>query len=360
MLKKINFIMMSLIFAVVLFTACGDSVDAGDGDGDGQYWMVSTLAGSISSSGGGGGNGYQDGQGSDAWFNYPEGVAVDSAGNVYVADRDNNRIRKITSGGMVSLFAGSGTAGYYEGAGASAQFNKPTGVAVYAGDVYVADRDNNRIRKINSVGMVSLFAGDGTATQFNKPTGVAVDSAGNVYVADSENHRIRKITSGGTVTLFAGSGTAGYNEGAGATAQFNKPTGVAVDSSGNVYVADSENHRIRKINSGGTVILLAGSGTAGSNDGTGASAQFNKPTGVAVDSAGNVYVADCENNKIRKIDSSGTVSTIAGTGYDAYTDGAGPNARFKKPWGITVNSAVILYVADSYSNAIRKITPPAP
>jgi len=242
-------------------------------------------------------------------------VAVDSSGNVYVADTDNHRIRKITPADriedrVVSTFAGTDTRGHADGPGTEAQFNYPYGVAVdSSGNVYVADADNNRIRKITPEGVVSTFAGstegsaDGTATtaQFHHPTGVAVDSSSNVYVADADNNRIRKITPEGGVSTFAGS-TEGSADGTATTARFQSPTGVAVDSEGNVYVADADNNRIRKITPEGVVSTFAGS-TEGFADGTGTEAQFNYPIDVAVDSSGNVvYVADTGNHRIRKIE----------------------------------------------------------
>ena len=266
--------------------------------------VVTTLAGS-------GVTGFADGTGTAAQFNYPSGVAIDSSGTVYVADFFNNRIRKITPAGVVTTLAGSGVAGFADGNGTAAQFFYPTGVAVdSSGTVYVADSYNHRIRKITPAGVVTTLAGSGvagfadgtgTAAQFYNPQGVVVDSSGTMYVADSGNHRIRKITSAGVVTTLAGSGVAGFADGTGAAAQISGPAGVAVDSSGTVYVADTGDHRIRKITSAGVVTTLAGSGAASFADGTGAAAQFNNPRGVAVDSSGTVYVGDYVNNRIRKI-----------------------------------------------------------
>ena len=315
---------------------------------------VSTLAGST--------QGYTDGTGTSAQFDLPAGVAVDGAGNVYVADEYNHRIRKITASGVVSTLAGS-TQGYTDGTGTSAQFSYPTGVAVDgAGNVYVADQSNHRIRKITTSGVVSTLAGSasgytdgtGTSAKFAYPTGVAVDGAGNVYVADRYNQRIRKITASGVVSTLAGS-TQGNADGTGTSASFDNPSGVAVDGAGNVYVADRSNHRIRKITTSGVVSTLAGS-TYGYTDGTGTSAQFSYPYGVAVDGAGNVYVADLYNHRIRKITASGVVSTLAGNGTYGYTDGTGTSAQFSYPTGIAVDGAGNVYVGDYVNHRIRKIT----
>ena len=194
--------------------------------------------------------------------------------------------------------------------------------------------------------------------QFDFPTGVAVDSSGILYVADTRNHRIRKITSEGVVTTLAGSGTYGHHDATGTVAQFRYPYGVAVDSSGNVYVADTENNRIRKITPAGVVTTPAGS-TEGYLNATGTKAQFNEPTGVAVDSSGNVYVADTHSHRIRKITSEGVVTTLAGgvdtSGNGGYLDATGTNARFNAPFDVAVDSSGNLYVADRDNYRIRKI-----
>ena len=316
----------------------------------GKSWVVTTLAGSSTA-------GDKNGTGTAAQFDKPHGVAVDSSGNVYVADTDNHRIRKITLKGVVSTLAGS-TAGYNpeDAIGTEAQFSNPFGVAVDSdGNVYVADTDNHRIRKITSARVVSTLAGDGTTAQFSFPAGVAVDSDNNVYVADSGNHRIRKITSTGGISTLAGNGSAGDKDATGTEARFRNPYDVAVDSSGILYVADYHNHRIRKITSEGVVTTLAGNGTAGDKNGAGTAAQFNYPSGVAVDSSGILYVADYSNNRIRKITSEGKVTTLAGNGSAGDKDATGTEARFRNPNGVAVDSSGILYVADSGNNRIRKI-----
>ncbi len=345
--------------------------------------MVSTLAGTAT-----GTAGFMDGVGNVAQFNFPRGIAVDGSGNVYVGDTSNHRIRKITTNSIgvveVSTLAGTGTAGFMDGVDNVAKFDKPFGVVVDSdGNVYVADSENHRIRKVTSTGVVSTLAGTATGTagfmdgvgnvaRFDKPFGVVVDSDGNVYVADSENHRIRKVTSTGVVSTLAGTGTAGFMDGMGNVAKFDKPFGVVVDSDGNVYVADSENHRIRKITSTGVVSTLAGTGikadgTAGGGfiDGVGNVAQFDSPSGVAVDSDGNVYVADRYNDCIRKITPGGVVSTLAGTGIKAdgtagggFMDGVGNVAQFDSPSGVVVDSDGNVYVAEQFGHRIRKITIP--
>ncbi len=270
--------------------------------------VETTLAGLAGS------RGSADETGSAARFSNPNGVAVGSAGNVYVADTFNRTIRKVTPAGLVTTLAGlAGSSGSADGTGSAARFNDPYGVAVdSAGNVYVADYGNNPIRKVTPAGVVTTLAGlagssgsaDGTgsAARFYWPNGVAVDSAGNVFVADKWNDMIRKVTPAGVVTTLAGlAGSRGSADGTGSATRFNYPSGVAVDSAGNVYVADTVNSTIRKVTPAGLVTTLAGlAGSSGSADGTGSAARFNYPSGVAVDSAGNVYVADSGNNTIRK------------------------------------------------------------
>ena len=327
--------------------------------------VVTTLAGTALASGS------ADGTGAAARFNYPYGLAVDGSGNVWVADTTNNTIRKITAGGVVTTFAGSaGSTGPADGTGAAARFYAPAGVAVDGtGNLYVSDTTNDTIRKISPAAAVTTLAGAavynsadgvGGAARFTFPYDVAVDGAGNVYVADAGNATIRKITSGGTVSTLAGSARVqGSTDGTGSAARFNYPVSVAVDASGNVYVADGVNNTIRKITAAGAVTTLAGlAGSPGSADGTGSAARFNYPSGVAVDGAGNVYVADAANNVIRKITSGGAVTTVAGTaGSTGSTDGTGSAARFNYPSGVAVDAAGNVYVTDAGNNTIRQIAP---
>jgi sugar lactone lactonase YvrE len=337
--------------------------------------------------------GSTDGIGAAARFSLPQGVATDSAGNVYVADGGDCTIRKITPAGAVTTLAGmAGVAGSTDGIGASAHFNGPRSVATdSAGNIYVADTGNDTIRKITPDGVVTTVAGTagmkasidgiGAAARFNGPYGVGVDGSGNVYVAEPDI--IRKITPASVVTTLAGTaGAAGSTDGIGAAASLFAPQGLATDSVGNVYVASGLT--IRKITPAGVVSTFAGGkfGCADgmvycSTDGMGAGASFGGPVGVAADSVGNIYVADTfslgdnfgSSGTIRKITPAGVVSTFAGTaGTTGSTDGTGAAARFNNPTGLATDSAGNIYVADSYrlpfapfgeslGNTIRKITP---
>jgi sugar lactone lactonase YvrE len=272
-------------------------------------------------------------------------------------------IRIITSRNLVSTYAGTGTAGNLDGSTADAQFDNPQAVALDGqGNLFVSDSHNYSIRKISASGSVSTFAGngnsgftDGTGThaRFVYPQGIAMDFQGNIYVADSSC--IRKITPAGKVSTLAGTGISGYNDGPGQVAQFNNARGLTLDSIGHVYVADYGNNRIRKITPQGIVSTLAGTGTAGYLDGIGTTAKFNGPGGIAMDSKGNLYVAEAGNNDIRKITVDGTVSNFAGLGPAGYQDGPARSAKFKVPWGLAIDTCDNIFVADSGNNYIRKI-----
>ncbi len=305
-----------------------------------------------------------------AFIPFPVGISTDSAGNLYVADTSTDTIMKINGSSQVSTWAGtSGQTGTADGAGATARFNNPSGIASSPeGALVVTDNANGTIRAITSSGTVSTLAGSttlrgnvnatGTAATFSSPIGIARDSTGTLYVADSTNHTLRKIATGGVVTTLAGSpGQAGNTDATGSAARFNNLTRVAVDSSGTIYVADTTNNLIRKVTTGGLVTTLAGlSGVSGSSDGVGNLALFNQPGGVAVDNVGNVYVADTGNSTIRRISSNGTVVTIAGLpGIAGHKDGAGIEAWFNQPRDLCVSPAGFLYVADTGNASIRRI-----
>ena len=311
--------------------------------------------------------GLVNGSGKAVRFNHPFGLAVDVNGDLYIADVGNSVIRKMDTTGKVSTFAGvGGVKGSADGLDSLATFNKPFGVATdAAGNVYVADASNNKIRRIGTAGSVSTFTGTGIvgasnvadSVTFNSPLGVAVDGNGNVYVADYENNLIRKVTQAGVVSTLAGSGAKGADNGLDTAATFNLPEALAVDGAGNVYVADNGNDLIRKVTPSGQVRTLAGNGRPGKSDGTGSAASFNSPFGIAIDANGNLYVADSGNNLIRKITPSGTVTTIAGSGAKGANDGAGSTASFNTPSGIAIDKLGNIYVADENNNKIRKISP---
>jgi sugar lactone lactonase YvrE len=303
-------------------------------------------------------------------FNNPYGVAIDAAKNIYVADSLNHTIRKITPGRVVSTLAGTArSSGTADGTGAAARFNFPVGIAVdSAGNVFVAETTNNVIRKITPAGVVTTFAGtalqigstDGTgpAARFFLPAGLAIDSADNLYLADSANNTIRKITPAGVVTTLAGAALQpGFTNATGAAARFTTPFGVAVDGAGNVFVADSGNNAIRRITPGGVVTTVAGAAASGAIDGPAAAARFSQPRGVAVDAGGNLFVADYGNSTLRHITAGGAVTTIAGAaGIFGEVNSVGAAARLYEPIGIVVDGTTV-YVADSSNNQIRRGQP---
>ncbi|MCA8256399.1 hypothetical protein LGM89_24320 [Burkholderia sp. AU31624] len=306
-----------------------------------------------------------DSSGVAASFNSPVNLAVDTMGSLYVADAGNNKIRKVAASGVVTTVAGSGQPGSTDGAGMGATFDHPSGVAVDAGGaLYVADTASNKIRKISPAGLVTTLAGSGQSgstdglggnASFNHPTGIAVDGAGSLYVADTENNLIRKITATGLVTTLAGSGQRGSTDGLSGNALFNHPMGIVVDGAGSIYVADTENSLIRKITAAGLVTTLVGSGHTGSADGLGRNASFNHPMGIAADAADILYVADTESNLIRRITAAGLVTTLTESGQSGSTDGLGANASFNHPMGIAINSSGIAYITESDENIIYSV-----
>ena len=304
-----------------------------------------------------------------ATFYSPSSVAADSAGNLYVADRENNRVRRVDAAGMIATFAGTGDRGYGGDGGLAvdAQLDRPSSVAVdAAGNVYVADTGNQRVRRIDLTGEIATAAGTGeqgyggdggpaTDAPLDNPVGVATDAVGNVYVADSGNQRVRRIDLAGSIATFAGTGEAGYSGDGGmaAEARLDGPSGVAVDATGNVYVADYLGERVRRIDSAGMITTVAGTGEAGdSGDGGSAvEAMLDGPFGVAVDAAGNLYVADLSNHRIRRIDSAGNIATVAGTGIAGYGGDGGAAS------GVAADATGNLYVADTGNHRVRRIDP---
>ncbi len=336
-----------------------------------QTYTIYTVAGN----GVGGYNG-DNGPATSAQLYHPVGVAVDSGGNLYIADYNNSRIRKV-SNGVITTVAGNGTLGYSgdNGPAASAQLSSPQGVAVdSAGNLYIADVGNNRIRNVANGVITTVagtgptypgggFSGDGgpaTSAQLYGPVGVAVDSAGNLYIADLYNNRIRNVANG-VITTVAGSATLDYSgdNGPATSAGLSGPQGVAVDSAGNLYIADYNDSRIRKV-ANGVITTVAGNGKPGygGDNGSATSAGLYFPNGVAVDTAGNLYIADSNTQRIRKV-ANGVITTVAGNGTVGYSGDNGPatSAQLYYPMGVAVDSAGNIYIADDYNSRIRILTP---
>jgi len=331
--------------------------------------QVATFAGS-------GVANWADGQGTAAVLMSPSGLVGSPTGELYFTDSASSRIRKVTTSGAVTTIAGGAGPGTADGAYGVSRFSRPQGVTVGpSSQIFVADTDNNRIRSVNTnpTNQTAILAGTtqgdlegtGTAAKFNIPIGIVYDPIRNmVIVADSQSHRIRQVSLSGVMTTLSGQqATGGLQNGTGTGARFNYPRGLAIDSTGTIYVADSLNHAIRKISPAGVVSTLAGGGTstlgvAGSKEDVGTEARFRNPTAVTVDAAGNVYVADTGNNRIRKITPDGTVSAVAGSATDAsgYADGTKTDALFASPTGIAIGSDGRLYVADTGNNRLRVIT----
>src|ERR1017187_2403392 len=328
-----NCIRLRVFLTCSAMALCG-TVIAQSGGG---YFMV-TVAGN--GSGGFGGDG---GPATSAQLSGPAGVATDATGNLFVADWSNCRIRKVASSGIITTVAGTGACGFGgDGRLATAAYlHSPGGVAVDAvGNLFVADTYNNRIREVSASGIITTVAGGGayngcggdggpaTAASLGFPNGVAVDAFGNLFIADTSNSRIRKVSAGGIITTVAGTGTAGFSGDGGLAmaAQMSSPAGVLVDAAGNLFIADAGNQRIRKVSAGGIITTVAGTGTAGfSGDGGPATdAQLSVPYGVAVDAFGNLFIADTGNQRIRTVSASAIIATIAGTGIQGSSGDGGP------------------------------------
>lgn len=337
------------VHAQNIYTYAGIASPMGGYTGDGNYAVMAQLSG-------------------------PAGIAVAPSGVVYICDGRNAVVRKVSTSGIISTFAGNGTAGYSGDGGAATDASiSPTAVAVdRSGNVYVVDNRNNVVRKIDGSGTINTIAGDGTggytgdgaaasAAELNRPSGIAIDTAGNIFISDSRNFVVRKINTSGVISTYAGSGTAGStgDGGAASSATFNRPGALAVKTDGTLYVADGQSNVIRAISASGTINAFAGTGTAGySGDGAAATAAtLSNPNGLAVDGSGNVYVADGVNNVVRKINGSGVISTYAGNHNPGYygDGGAATLARLQGPNWVAVDASANLYITDGGNNVIRRV-----
>jgi len=370
--------------AAAVYSATGVGVDAAGNlyiaDRSSHRIRRVSPDGTISTFAGNGTAGYSGdgGPASNASLSYPCGVAVDLAGNVYIADTMNNRIRKVPRGGVITTVAGSATGGYSGDGGpaVSASLCMPKGVGVDAsGNLYIAEECGHRIRRVSAGGIITTVAGNGTAgfsgdggpassASFYNPRGVAVDAAGSVFVTDAVNRRVRKFSPGGTISTVAGNGLfKAPTDGVLATSSFlNQPWDVAADGAGNIYIVDGYNARVRKVSPGGIISTVAGNGVRGfSGDGgpaTAASLGFNPYGSVALDSGGNLYISDSDNHRIRKVTPSGTISTVAGDGVYRFSGDGGPatQASLAWPWRVALDAAGNLYVADRNNYRVRRVS----
>jgi trimeric autotransporter adhesin len=352
-------VIMVLIVAVLFLTAadtCAAVIHTEAGNGEGRF------------SGDGG-------AAAAASLSDPFGVAIDTAGNLYIADTSNHRIRRVNTFGKITTVAGNGI-GTFSGDGGPAtraSLNTPIGVAVDgAGNLYIADAFNNRIRKVNTAGVITTVAGNGdcrfsgddgaaVSASLCAPFGVAVDAPGNVYIADTSNHRIRKVDTSGIITTIAGHVKESFSgDGGSATkAGLNFPTGVTVDTAHNLFITDQSNHRIRKVSNAGVVTTVAGNGHDGfSGDNQAATmGSLNLPIAAAVDQVGNLYIGDTLNHRIRKVTKAGIIVTVAGNGIGGFSGDGGPasKASLNSPSGLAVDLNGNLYIADTDNNRIRKL-----
>ena len=316
-----------------------------------------------------------------AKLNYPTGVAVDRAGNVYIADANNNKVRKVSTTGVITTIAGTGTSGFSGdgGAATAAQLKYPTNIAVdLSGNVYITDANNARIRKVTPAGIISTYVGDGslgyggdggqaTAAQLHNPRGLHMDATGNLYIAAVFSQKVRMVDPSGIIMTVAGTGTSGYagDGGSAVSAQLKDPSGVGKDAAGNMYIADKSSHCIRKVTPTGTISTIAGNDVTADFAGDGGpatAARMKTPLTVKVDKYDNVFVLDMGNNRVRKINSSGVISTVAGATAVGSSGDGGPAtaASFNFPQDIALDTLGNVYIADAGNNKIRKITYASP
>ena len=315
-----------------------------------------------------------------AQLSTPTGLAVDGAGNVYIADTANNRVRRVTRGGTITTYAGSGNALGDNGPATSAALRSPTGLALDGqGNLYIAEYNGARVRKVSPAGTISTVAGTGspgrtgdggpaTSARLYLPRGVAVDAQGNLYISDDQLSTVRKVSTGGTITTFAGTGTPGFagDRGAATEAQLRYPEGIALDAQGNVYIADRGNGRVRKVSPAGKITTIAGGGASLDDGAAATSASLSNPEGVAVDALGSIYVADWGHYRVRKI-SGGKITTYAGTGAPACgalaigptigDGGPATSAPVCQPWGLALDGQGNLYVSEQARSRVRRVSP---
>jgi uncharacterized protein (TIGR03437 family) len=315
------------------------------------------------------------GQATAASLNHPRTLAIDSSGNLYISDVDNLRIRRVTPAGIISTVAGNGLPGSSGDGGlaVNASLSSMLGLALdNAGNLYIADSGNRRVRKVTSAGIISTIAGTGvqgfsgdggpaTSALLNTPASVLF-SGGNLYISDSSNQRIRRVSSDGTITTIAGNGVTGFSgDGGPATgAALAFPLGMAMDSLGNLYFADGNNNRVRRISPAGVITTVAGNGVGhfAGDQGAAISASLDVPEDVALDGAGNLFIADAGNNRVRKVDNSGIISTLAGVGDNGFSGDGGPasQAMLDFPWGLTTDATGSVYIADRVNNRVRVVS----
>jgi sugar lactone lactonase YvrE len=322
------------------------------------------------------------GQATSAELHHPTKAIFDAFGNMYISDYGNNRLRKVNTAGVINTIAGTGTAGYSGDGGqaTAAEINQPDDLTFDTyGNLYFVDIANNRIRKVNTAGIITTIAGNGiqsfsgdggyaTAAELNTPTGLVFDALGNLYIADGVNSRIRKVSTAGIISTIAGCGGAwGYSgDGGQATAaKLSFPNGLAFDALGNLYIADQPNNRVRKVNTAGVITTLAGNGfgatTSGGYSGDGGAAtaaELWEPTDLVFDALGNLYISDYDNNVIRQVNTAGIINTVVGDGAEAYWGDGGPaiDAALSFPDGLYIDASDNLYIADWANDVIRKVT----